>query len=88
LGIALVGDAELIILDEPTSGMDLATRRRFWDIITTYKANRYILLTTHYMDEAEVLADQICFIKKGNVICKGSPLSLKNKYGMGLNLKL
>jgi ATP-binding cassette, subfamily A (ABC1), member 3 len=53
VGIALIGDPKIVILDEPTSGMDTTTRCRFWDLIKQYKDGRIILLTTHYMDEAD-----------------------------------
>lgn len=67
VGIALIGDTKVVILDEPTSGMDTTTRRRFWDMIRQYKEDRIILLTTHYMDEADILGDKICIMAEGKV---------------------
>ena len=67
VGIALIGDTKVVILDEPTSGMDTTTRRRFWDMIRQYKEDRIIVLTTHYMDEAEILGDRICIMAEGKV---------------------
>lgn len=67
VGIALIGNANVVMLDEPTSGMDTTTRRRFWDMIKQYKENKIILLTTHYMDEADVLGDRICIMAEGKV---------------------
>ncbi len=67
VGIALIGDTKVVILDEPTSGMDTTTRRRFWDMIRQYKEDRIIVLTTHYMDEADILGDRICIMAEGKV---------------------
>ena len=68
--------------------MDTTTRRRFWDMIRQYKEDRIIVLTTHYMDEADILGDRICIMAEGKVQCCGSPLYLKNRFGVGYNLKL
>ena len=88
VGIALIGDTKVVILDEPTSGMDTTTRRRFWDMIRQYKEDRIIVLTTHYMDEADILGDRICIMAEGKVQCCGSPPFLKTRFGVGYNLKL
>ena len=88
VGIALIGDTKVVMLDEPTSGMDTTTRRRFWDMIKQYKEDRIIILTTHYMDEADILGDRICIMAEGKVQCCGSSLFLKNRFGVGYNLKL
>mmetsp|Transcript_35355 Transcript_35355/g.25791 ORF Transcript_35355/g.25791 Transcript_35355/m.25791 type:complete len:103 (+) Transcript_35355:1036-1344(+) len=76
------------MLDEPTSGMDTSTRRKFWDILKEYKKNRIVILTTHYMDEADVLGDRICIMAEGRVHCTGSSLFLKDKFGIGYNVNL
>lgn len=76
------------MLDEPTSGMDTTTRRRFWEIMKQYKENRIIILTTHYMDEADILGDRICIMAEGKVQCCGSSLFLKKRFGVGYNLIL
>ncbi len=77
LACALVGDPELLFLDEPTTGLDPQARRQLWDLITTLKqAGRTILLTTHYMDEAEVLCDRVAIVDHGRVIAEGTPLEL------------
>ena len=68
--------------------MDTTTRRRFWDMVKQYKEGRIIILTTHYMDEADILGDRICIMAEGNVQCCGSSLFLKNKFGVGYNLVL
>ena len=88
MAIALIGDAKIIMLDEPTSGMDTSTRRRFWEMVKQYKENRIIILTTHYMDEADILGDRICIMAEGSVQCCGSSLFLKNRFGVGYNLVL
>lgn len=88
VGIALIGDSKVIMLDEPTSGMDTTTRRRFWEMVKQYKQDRIIILTTHYMDEADILGDRICIMAEGTVQCCGSSLFLKNRFGVGYNLIL
>jgi ABC-2 type transport system ATP-binding protein len=74
---ALVGDPEILFLDEPTTGLDPQSRRQLWDIVTTLKAEgRTVLLTTHYMDEAERLCDRVAIVDRGKVIALGSPREL------------
>jgi ATP-binding cassette subfamily A (ABC1) protein 3 len=65
VGIALIGDSKIVMLDEPTSGMDTAARRRLWDMLKEYKKGRIIILTTHYMDEADILGDRIAIMAEG-----------------------
>ena len=65
LGIALIGGSEVVMLDEPTSGMDPEARREMWDLLTSLKKGRTILLTTHFMEEADVLGDRIGIMAKG-----------------------
>ena len=88
VAISFIGDSKVIMLDEPTSGMDTTTRRRFWEMVKQYKQGRIIILTTHYMDEADILGDRICIMAEGNVQCCGSSLFLKNRFGAGYNLVL
>src|SRR4051812_43376240 len=77
LACALVGDPELLFLDEPTTGLDPQSRRQLWDLITELKASgRSIVLTTHYMDEAERLCDRVAIVDHGRVIALGSPREL------------
>jgi ABC-2 type transport system ATP-binding protein len=77
LGCALVGDPDLLFLDEPTTGLDPQARRQVWDIIHLYRQlGRTVLLTTHYMDEAERLCNRIAIVDKGKVIALGSPREL------------
>ena len=70
-----------MILDEPTSGMDPEARRQTWDILQSQRAGRTLLLSTHFMDEADILADRIAIMAAGQVQCCGSSLFLKTKYG-------
>ncbi|XP_049644106.1 phospholipid-transporting ATPase ABCA3-like [Suncus etruscus] len=67
--MALLGGSKVVILDEPTSGMDPASRRSTWEILRHYKQDRTILLTTHYMDEADILGDRIAIMIKGSLKC-------------------
>ena len=74
---ALVGNPELLFLDEPTTGLDPTNRRQLWEIIRGFGAQgRTVLLTTHYMDEAEMLCEKIAIVDRGKVIAKGSPREL------------
>jgi ABC-2 type transport system ATP-binding protein len=77
LALALVGDAELIFLDEPTTGFDPAARRTAWDVIRTLKElGKTLLLTTHYLDEAQALADRVAIVKDGRIVAEGPPAEL------------
>ena len=81
LGAALVGDPKLIFLDEPTTGLDPISRKNVWDIVSSLKKDgKSIFLTTHYMEEAEHLADDIAVIEKGSVIAHGSPQQLISQH--------
>jgi ABC-2 type transport system ATP-binding protein len=77
LGVALVGDPDLIFLDEPTTGFDPAARRAAWDMILALRSlGKTILLTTHYLDEAEQLADRVAVLREGQIIREGTPAEL------------
>ncbi|MDQ3379938.1 MAG: ABC transporter ATP-binding protein [Actinomycetota bacterium] len=77
LGIALVGDPDLVFLDEPTTGFDPAARRTAWDLIRTLRSlGKTILLTTHYLDEAQQLADRVAVIQAGRIVSLGTPAEL------------
>ncbi|XP_049760994.1 phospholipid-transporting ATPase ABCA3-like [Elephas maximus indicus] len=84
--IALIGGSKVVILDEPSSGMDPVSRRATWDLLQKYKQNRTILLSTHYMDEADVLGDRIAIMVRGTLQCCGSSVFLKQRYGAGYHL--
>jgi ABC-2 type transport system ATP-binding protein len=82
VAIALVGDPELLFLDEPTTGLDPQSRRQLWDVIRSLKdRGRTVLLTTHYMDEAERLCDRVAVIDHGTIIALGSPRELIARLG-------
>jgi ABC-2 type transport system ATP-binding protein len=77
LGLALVGDPELIFLDEPTTGFDPGARRRAWETIRGLRSlGKTILLTTHYLDEAEQLADRVAVLRHGEIVASGAPAEL------------
>ncbi|KAL5014325.1 hypothetical protein ScPMuIL_008595 [Solemya velum] len=86
VGIALIAGSKVIILDEPTSGMDPSARRDCWEILKKYKEGRTMLLTTHFMDEADILGDRIAIMAEGVVKCCGSSHFLKKAYGAGYHL--
>jgi ABC-2 type transport system ATP-binding protein len=77
LGIALVGDPELVFLDEPTTGFDPSARRTAWDLVRSLRSlGKTILLTTHYLDEAQQLADRVAVIREGSLVRVGTPSEL------------
>jgi ABC-2 type transport system ATP-binding protein len=82
LACAIVGDPDLLFLDEPTTGLDPQSRRQLWDLISEFKARgRTIMLTTHYMDEAEILCDRVAIVDHGKVIALGTPPELIGSLG-------
>src|ERR1041385_7449621 len=82
LACAIVGEPDLLFLDEPTTGLDPQSRRQLWDLITDFKAmGRTIMLTTHYMDEAEILCDRVAIVDHGRVIALGTPRELISSLG-------
>ena len=77
LGIALVGDPELVFLDEPTTGFDPAARRNAWELVRSLRGlGKTVLLTTHYLDEAQQLADRVAVLRAGEIISMGRPAEL------------
>lgn len=88
LGIAFIGGPKVVLLDEPTTGMDPESRRFCWSMIQSYKADRTIMLTTHFMDEADVLCDRIAIMSQGAVAANGSSVFLKSRFGIGYTLSL
>ncbi|GCB67236.1 hypothetical protein scyTo_0005092 [Scyliorhinus torazame] len=88
LAIAFIGGSSTVILDEPTSGVDPCSRRNIWDIILKNRADRTIIFTTHHLDEADILSDQIAILEKGYLKCYGSPAYLKEQYGQGYSLSI
>lgn len=86
LGMALIGDTKVILLDEPTAGMDTMARRTMLQNIEQAKKGRTVLLTTHYMDEADHLSDRIIIMAKGELVCNGSGDFLKSRFATGFVL--
>jgi ABC-2 type transport system ATP-binding protein len=81
LAIALVNDPAILFLDEPTTGLDPQARRNFWELIQSIKARRKtIILTTHYMDEAELLCDEVAIMDRGRIIAQGGPRQLLQEH--------
>lgn len=88
VAIALCGGSKFVLLDEPTSGLDLSARRELWNMLREYKKDKIILLTTHYMDEADILGDRIGIMSSGKMTCLGSSMFLKNKFGVGYHVSI
>uniref|UniRef100_A0A8B9I399 P-type phospholipid transporter n=1 Tax=Anser brachyrhynchus TaxID=132585 RepID=A0A8B9I399_9AVES len=88
VAIAFVGGSRVVVLDEPTAGVDPYSRRSIWELLLKYRKGRTIILSTHYMDEAELLGDRIAIIAQGRLRCCGSPLFLKARLGTGYYLTL
>uniref|UniRef100_A0AC35TFQ4 ABC transporter domain-containing protein n=1 Tax=Rhabditophanes sp. KR3021 TaxID=114890 RepID=A0AC35TFQ4_9BILA len=86
LAIALIGGSEIVFLDEPTSGMDPGARHETWTLLLEEKAKRTMLLTTHFMEEADLLGDRIGIMAHGELQCIGSSMYLKNIFGAGYHL--
>ena len=86
IALALIGGSQIIILDEPTSGMDVMARRKLWEFLRIYKKDKIVLLTTHFLDEAEYLGDRIGIMSDGKYLCSGTSSFLKSKYPCGFNL--
>ena len=88
LCLALVGNPPVLILDEITTGLDPISRRKIWDVILKSKTDRTVLLTSHLLDEVDVLSDRICIFAHGVARCLGSSDHLKSKYGMGYRVDI
>ena len=88
VGCALIGGSRAVLLDEPSSGMDPASRRSLWDLLKRKTAGRVMVLTTHYMDEADLLADRIAVMSVGKLKCYGSSVYLKSRFGLGYTLSM
>lgn len=86
LGISIVGNPSIVFLDEPTTGLDPENKRQIWEILSNCKDNKCMILTTHLMEEAEVLSDRIGIIVNGQLRCLGTQYKLKKVYGKGFKL--
>lgn len=88
LAVALIANPRIVFLDEPTTGMDPVTRREVWDMIQRAKQQRVIILTTHSMEEADVLGDRVGIMSHGRMQAAGTPLRLKRRFGGGFRLSM
>lgn len=88
VAISFVGGSKTVILDEPSAGVDPSGRRSIWDLLFKYRFGRTIIISTHHMDEADVLGDRIAIISNGKLIAHGTAYFLKNKFGRGYYLTL
>jgi hypothetical protein len=81
VALAFIGGSKVVILDEPTSGVDPIARRHIWDLITQHKEGKTIIFTTHHLDEAELLSDRLAIIHKGSLLAQGTVQELKAQFG-------
>ncbi|XP_055583804.1 ATP-binding cassette sub-family A member 10-like isoform X1 [Falco cherrug] len=88
IGIAMLGNPQVLFLDEPTAGLDPLSRHQVWSLLREYRAGRVILFSTQFMDEADTLADRKAFISHGRLKCVGSSLFLKRKWGICYHLRI
>ncbi|CUM57953.1 ABC transporter, putative [Bodo saltans] len=88
VAMAFVGGCRLVFLDEPTAGMDVGARRHTWELLQKMSSDHTILLTTHFMDEADLLGHKIAIMSNGSLQCQGSSLFLKSRLGVGYTLVL
>ncbi|XP_006898072.1 PREDICTED: ATP-binding cassette sub-family A member 7 [Elephantulus edwardii] len=88
VAIAFVGGSSVVILDEPTAGVDPASRRSIWELVLKYRQGRTLILSTHHLDEAELLGDRVAVVAAGRLCCCGSPLFLRRRLGSGYYLTL
>ncbi|XP_045537568.1 ATP-binding cassette sub-family A member 7 [Papilio machaon] len=86
LGCALAGGARVLVLDEPTSGLDVETRRELWDLLLSLRGSRTVLLTTHFMEEADALGDRVAALHLGRLRCHATTMHLKRALGTGYRL--
>lgn len=88
IAISGLGNPKIIIMDEPTTGLDPVSRRKVWELIQKLKKDRVVILTTHSMEEADILSDKIAIIAAGRIRCIGTQLSLKHEYGEGYTVSI
>ncbi|NXR81338.1 ABCA9 protein, partial [Pycnonotus jocosus] len=88
IGIAMLGKPQVLLLDEPTAGLDPLSRHQVWSLLREQRAGRVILFSTQFMDEADILADRKAFISHGRLKCVGSSLFLKKKWGICYHLRI
>lgn len=88
LALSTMGNPNVILMDEPTTGMDPVSRRHAWSLIQSLKDDTAIIMSTHAMEEAEVLSDKLLILDHGNIVCVGTPMQLKNSVGDGYRISM
>eukprot|EP00833_Pecoramyces_ruminatium_P016782 jgi/Orpsp1_1/1190814/evm.model.d7180000081369.1 len=88
IGISILGNPKYLFLDEPTSSLDPVSRRRIWQLLSSIKKNRIIFMTTHYMDEADIVSDRKLILSNGIIRCLGTSIFLKNHFNMMYNINV
>ncbi|EEC14592.1 ABC transporter, putative [Ixodes scapularis] len=88
IAMAVVSSPKVVLLDEPTAGLDPENKREVWDLLLGMRAKTTLIISTHDMDEADVLADRIVVMAEGRALCSGSPAFLKKAYGVGYQLRI
>lgn len=88
LGMGIVAESKILILDEPTTGLDPEVRQQIWNLIKQLKKGRCILMTTQHLEEAEELADNLALLETGKLVAQGSTDEIKKRFGVGYNLKV
>ncbi len=88
LGMALIGKSKLIILDEPSSGLDVESRHQVWDLIKSIKPGRSIIMSTQHIEEADELSNRICIMSQGKLLALDTSTNIKKRYGVGYNLMI
>ncbi|ESN90117.1 hypothetical protein HELRODRAFT_91013 [Helobdella robusta] len=88
IGLAYLGSPRIIILDEPSTGVDAHTRRAIWNLLQAYRAGGTTVISTHAMDEADIVSDRIAIIWHGQLCCSGSPMFLKKTFSKGYRLTI
>jgi len=88
VAVSLVGNPQIVFLDEPSTGLDPENRRQLWNVLLHVKQGKCLILTSHSMEEADILCTKIGIMSRGNLRCLGSNVRLKNKFGEGYSLKV
>jgi len=88
VALSTMGNPNVILMDEPSTGMDPVSRRHVWSLIQRLKLDKSIIMTTHAMEEAELLSDKIIVLDHGEIKCVGTPLQLKNMIGKGYRVQM
>jgi ATP-binding cassette subfamily A (ABC1) protein 3 len=88
IAMGIVAESKILVMDEPTTGLDPVVREHIWNLIKQLKKDRCILLTTQHLEEAEELADNLALLETGKLVAQGTTDDIKKKFGIGYNLKV